>query len=242
MEGKDRIIVALDVPTHDRAVALVEKIDNVSIFKVGLQLFLAGNLYGLLTRIQERRNGHGGVFIDLKTPGDIDNTIVNAFVHRAHEFGIRFVTFTEAAEPSFTEGALAAGRAARRDPKTPEFLMVSLLSSVAAPSGSAHDADSYIVERGRAMLDTGCDGLVVSGTAIGACRDAFPAATLVSPGIRPAWSSRDEHVRFATPAEAIRLGADYLVVGRPVLNAAHPREAAQRIIDEIDDAARPTKL
>lgn len=86
------------------------------------------------------------------------------------------------------------------------------------------------------MLAAGCDGLIVSGDAIGACRRAFGRdVTLVSPGIRPHWAEADDHQRLTTPAVAIRLGADYLVVGRPIRKAQNPRAAAQRIIDEIEE-------
>lgn len=236
MEGKDRVIVALDVPTHDAAVALVDSLDNVSFFKIGLELFLAGDLYGLLRRLQAARGDQGAIFVDLKTAGDITNTIVS-FVRRAAELGIRFLTFVEAAESAITRHALAAGRQARGETSVPQFLMVPLPSSLGATSDPADDVDCYIVDRGRAMLDAGCDGLVVSGSAIGACRQVFPRAVLVSPGIRPSGAPGDDHARWTTPAEAIRQGADYLVVGRPIRNASNPRDAAQRIIDEIDEAA-----
>ena len=235
MEGKDRVIVALDVPTHDEAVALVDALDNVSFFKVGLELFLAGDLYGLLQRLRAARGDQGAVFVDLKIAGDITNTIVS-FVRRAAELGIRFITFVEAAESAITRHSLEAGREARGETPVPQFLMVSLPSSLGATSDPAGDVDRYIV-RGRAMLDAGCDGLVVSGSAIGACRQVFPDATLVSPGIRPSGAPQDDHARWTTPADAVSQGADYLVVGRPIRNASNPRDAAQRIIDEIDEAA-----
>ena len=235
--SNDRIIVALDVSTHDEAVDLVGKLENVSFFKIGLQLLLGGNLFGLLERLNEERDD-GKVFIDLKIAGDIGNTITS-FVQRAATLGIRFVTLVEAAEPSFTRHTLDAGREARRGSGFPQFLMVPLLSSIATPEGEPDGGvDAYIVERGRAMLAAGCDGLVVSGTAIGACRQALPdTTTLVSPGIRPSWTAPDDHARFTTPTDAIRQGADYLVVGRPVLRAERPKEAAQRIIEEIEDAS-----
>ena len=234
MEGKDRVIVAPDVPTHDEAVALVDTLDNVSFFKVGLELFLAGDLYGLLRRLQAARGDQGAIFVDLKIAGDITNTIVS-FVRRAAELGIRFITFAEAAESAITRHSLEAGQEARGETSVPQFLMVPLLSSLGATSDPAGDVDRYIVDHGRAMIDAGCDGLVVSGSAIGACRRIFPKATLVSPGIRPSGAPQDDHVRWTTPAEAIRQGADYLVVGRPIRNASNPRDAAQRIIDEIDE-------
>lgn len=98
-----------------------------------------------------------------------------------------------------------------------------------------NDTD-YIVQNGEALINAGCDGLIVSGNAIKACKDTFPNKTIVSPGIRPSGISTDEHARFTTPGEAIELGSDFLVVGRPILDAPDRKEAAQRIIQEIDDA------
>jgi orotidine-5'-phosphate decarboxylase len=95
---------------------------------------------------------------------------------------------------------------------------------------------SYIVGRARRALENGCDGIIASGDAIGLCRRAFPHALIVSPGIRPAGSATNDHKRHTTPEEAIGLGADFLVVGRPVLKDPEPRAAAQRIIDEIERA------
>ena len=233
--GKDRLIVALDVRTHAEAERLVETLDNVSFFKIGLRLFLSGDLYGLVRRIQAQRRG--GIFIDLKMAGDISNTITD-FVDRAAALGIRFVTLAESRDDVFTRHSLGAGRKARGSNPFPQFLMVPLLSSL-TPANFGRpglSAEEYIVDRGREMLAAGCDGLIVSGAAIGACRTAFgPDVPLVSPGIRPARSAADDHQRLTTPADAIRLGADYLVVGRPIRNAQNPREAAQRIIDEMDE-------
>ena len=234
-EGKDRLIVALDVRTHDEAEQLVDTLKNVSFYKIGLRLFLAGDLYGLVRRIQERRRS--GIFIDLKMAGDISNTIAD-FVDHASTLGVKFITLAESRDDVFTRHSLAAGRKARGADRFPQFLMVPLLSSL-GPANYEHPdltAEEYIVDRGREMLAAGCDGLIVSGAAIRACRDAFgPDVTLVSPGIRPAWAEADDHLRLTTPADAIRLGADYLVVGRPIRNAPKPREAAQRVIDEIDE-------
>ena len=231
------MIVALDVRTHAEAERLVDTLDNVSFFKIGLRLFLAGDLYGLLQRIRQERSG--GIFIDLKMAGDISNTITD-FVDHAGELGIKFITLAESRDDVFTRHSLAAGRRARGARQIPRFLMVPLLSSLTPanfgrPELSAAD---YIVDRGGEMLEAGCDGLIVSGAAIGACRAAFgPDVVLVSPGVRPAWAGADDHQRLTTPAEAIGLGADYLVVGRPIRKAANPREAAQRIVDEIDAAS-----
>ena len=230
---ENRLIVALDVPTHDEALQLVERLDNVSFFKIGLELFLAGDLFGFLSRLQSVR-GDQDVFIDLKIAGDISRTI-QSFVNRAATLGIRFMTFVEAAEESITDHTLAAGHAARDPNQFPEFLSVPMLSSIDKP-------DDYIVDRGRAMLAKGFDGIVASGTAIGALREAnlgtFP---IISPGIRPEWyGGADDHKRWTTPAAAIKAGANYLVVGRPIRNASDPHGAAQRIIDEMDSVSPRT--
>ncbi len=223
---QNRLIVALDVPSHDEALRLVEKLGNVSFFKIGLQLFLAGDLFGFLSRLQSVR-GDQEIFIDLKIAGDISHTI-QSFVKRAATLGIRFMTFIEAAEESITDHTLAAGHAARAPNQYPEFLSVPMLSSIYKP-------DEYIVAHGRDMLTKGFDGLVVSGTAIAALRKAIPGPfPIISPGIRPEWyDGADDHRRWTTPAAAIKAGADYLVVGRPIRNASDPRGAAQRIIDEM---------
>lgn len=237
MRGSDRLIVALDVRTHAEAERLVERLENVSFFKIGLRLFLAGDLYGLVGRIQARGRG-GGIFIDLKMAGDISNTIGD-FVERAAELGVRFITLAESRNDVFTRHSLAAGRKARGGAVFPQFLMVPLLSSLVPADFGRPDlsAEEYILDRGRELLAAGCDGLIVSGAAIGACRSAFgPNVTLVSPGVRPAWAEADDHQRLTTPAEAIRLGADYLVVGRPIRTAPRPDEAARRVIEEIDEA------
>jgi orotidine-5'-phosphate decarboxylase len=232
LTGKDRLIVALDVPTVDQALRSVEQLDNVSFFKVGLQLFITGGLPTLLQALNGKR-----VFVDLKVPGDIANTI-SAVVDFCVEMKVTFLTLSE----SMPLRAIAAARTARnaRDSRDPQFLTVPFLSSLDAadlPTVAAgeSDLDTFILKRAHAAIQAGCDGMIASGHAIEVCRQAFPRPVLiVSPGIRPAGASTDDHKRHTTPAEAIRLGADYLVVGRPILKDPHPSEAARRIIEEID--------
>lgn len=239
LAGQDRLIVALDVPTHDEALRLVDELENVSFFKIGLTLFLAGDLLGLLKRLRQRRGATGGVFIDLKLAGDIGNTVAD-FVAGASELGIRFITLVPTDPLAITQHSIQTVQSARGDASYPQVLMVPFLSSMGVEelhaAGIKGTVDDYIVQRGHALRDIGTDGLIVSGTAIGACRTVFTDLTIVSPGIRPAWSTADDHARLTTPAVAIHLGADYLVVGRPVRTATKRRDAAQRIIDEIDEA------
>ena len=177
------------------------------------------------------------MFIDLKLAGDIGNTMAN-LVKPMAELGVRFMTLQEAAESAITNHALRSGRAARGGP-FPEFYDgASPFKSGEACRGRRRHRQVHR-EKGKDLLDRGCDGLVVSGTSIRACRQALPeGVTLVSPGIRPAWTevSGDDQVRTTTPTEAIQYGADHLVVGRPIIAAPDPRDAAQRIIDEIAGA------
>ena len=235
LTGKDRLIVALDVPTVDEALRTVRQLDNVSFFKIGLQLFLTG---GLPLLLQTLRN-HKRVFVDLKVPGDIANTVA-AVIDLCVENSVTFLTLSE----SMPVPAITAAKAARtaRQSDTPKLLTVPFLSSLDAAdlpaiSGGERDLETYILRRAHAAIEAGCDGVIASGQAIQVCRRAFARpALIVSPGIRPAGASTHDHKRHTTPAEAIRLGADYLVVGRPILKDPDPREAAQRIIAEIDGA------
>ena len=235
LTGKDRLIVALDLPTVDEALRTVEQLDNVSFFKIGLQLFLTGGLPLLLQTLTKTKR----VFVDLKVPGDIANTVA-AVIDVCVDSKVTFLTLSE----SMPLPAIAAAKAARtaRHSDAPKLLIVPFLSSLdvsdlPAVSGGERDLETYILGKAHAAIEAGCDGVIASGQAIQLCRRAFATPTLiVSPGIRPAGASTDDHKRHTTPAEAIRLGADYLVVGRPILKDPDPREAAQRVIAEIDGA------
>ena len=235
LTGKDRLIVALDVPTVDEALQVVDRLDNVSFYKIGLQLFMTG---GLLTLLQRLR-GTSRVFVDLKVPGDIANTI-KAVIDMCAENGVAFLTLSE----SMPLRSIAAAKAARtaRHSDVPKLLTVPFLSSLDAGDlpgvpGDEQDLESYILGKAHRAIEAGCDGVIASGQAIQVCRQAFARPTLiVSPGIRPAGASTDDHKRHTTPGQAIHLGADYLVVGRPILKDPDPREAARRVIAEIDDA------
>jgi orotidine-5'-phosphate decarboxylase len=244
LAGKDRLIVALDVPAIHEAISLVAKLDNVSFFKIGWQLFTeiftaawTSGKSELLTCLQE---GGRKVFIDLKLPADIGNTI-GSMVARFVGTNVKLLTLNE----HMPSEIIRTARAARGESEEPKLLMVPYLSSLDARHdleqihGRA-DFETFLLERAAAAITAGCDGLIASGSeAISTFRQAYPKNTgviLVSPGIRPSGSSHHDHKRFTTPAEAITFGADYLVVGRPVLNDSSPRDAAQRIIDEIDGA------
>ena len=241
LAGKDRLIVALDVSSYDDALRLVRDLDNVSFFKIGLQLFFTGKVLQLIETLRTERAGK--VFLDIKWGGDIGNTASEFMQACIDSSVVKFITLIEATSTAITEETIKAGAAVRRaaDVEYPHFLMVPYLSSLDSSdlkqTQGITDLNAYILGRGKAMIDLGCDGLIVSGDAIKLCRETFgPKIDIVSPGIRPAWASHDDHKRFTTPSQAIEMKADYLVVGRPIIKATDPRKAAQQVIDEIDQA------
>jgi orotidine-5'-phosphate decarboxylase len=244
LRGKDRLIVALDVSSAADAMALVDNLDNVSFFKLGWQLFMTGVMTGDLKMVLELLV-HKNVFVDLKVPGDIDNT-VSAVVDFCIDLkNVKFLTLSEGM-PLKTIAAASATRRAKNS-ENPKLLTVPLVSSLDATdlrdiAGDGVVMEQYVLARARAALGAGCDGVIASGDAIRLCRSSLPRETLiVSPGIRPTGSSTDDHKRHTTPTEAIRSGADYLVVGRPITRDPNPRSAAQRVIDEIDAALDPPR-
>jgi len=237
--ARDRLIVALDVPTAKEALSLADTLgDGVVFYKVGLELFVAEGLM-LVRELQAREKR---VFLDLKID-DIENTIERtvAVVARA---GVDLLTVF---------GPAATVRAARRgrgDHPGPKILAVTMLSSrneedlremsFADPDGSGRPlVETYVRVRARQLLGAGADGLISSGATMKMLRDEHGSEPIiVTPGIRPAGSGDDDHKRITTPGAAISSGADYLVVGRPVRRAIDPRAAADAIVAEIDGVLR----
>jgi len=233
LPAANRLIVALDVPTVEDALRAVDALPNVSFFKIGYQLFMTGGLPRLLELLRQKQ-----IFLDLKVPGDIANTIA-AVVELCATAGVRFLTLSE----SMPMPAIRVARDTRnaRHSTTPKLLMVPFLSSLDTTDlheiTGEQDLETYILRRAHRAIENGCDGIIASGEAIGICRRAFAhPVIIVSPGIRPAGASANDHKRFTSPAKAIQLGADYLVVGRPILSAPSPCEAADRIIEEMNGA------
>jgi orotidine-5'-phosphate decarboxylase len=235
--ARERLIVALDVDTLPDALAMVSGLgDDVGFYKVGLQLFMAGGLTIVRRIVEEGKK----VFLDLKiddTPRTIQEAVRNSAID-----GVEFFTLQGNAE---TVRAARAGRAQRSSPK---FLQVTYLSSWDTsdllehlhidPDSHTLSIDDQVVNRARRILDSGCDGVIASGTSVSRLRREFPSLLIVTPGIRPSGSSSDDHKRSMTPFEAIRAGADYLVVGRPIRSSADPKGTAHRIQEEIEQALR----
>jgi orotidine-5'-phosphate decarboxylase len=226
----DRLIVALDVPSADAAMDLVNQLQGTCRwFKVGMELYYAaGN--AVIDRLLERGFK---VFLDLKLH-DIPNTVAGA---------VRSVAGTQASLLTIHAGGgeqmMRAAAQAATAPNAPQLLAVTVLTSMDAAELTAvgvTDAPSVQVLRLAQLAKiSGITGLVCSPEEVAAVRQAMgPTARLVVPGIRPAGlGASDDQRRVATPGQTISRGASMLVVGRPITQAAEPAEAAAAILAEI---------
>jgi orotidine-5'-phosphate decarboxylase len=226
---RDRLIVALDTPVVGEARRLIERIgDAVGVYKIGMELAYGGGL----KLAPELAAAGKQLFLDLKLH-DIPNTVERATAQAA-KLGARFLTVH--AYPQTMRAAAAGAKGSAM-----QILAVTVLTS-------CDDADLFdacyrfgVVEavrrRAEQAHELGVDGLVASAAEAAMVRETVGAGMLlVTPGIRPKSAAAGDQKRIATPAEAIRAGADYLVVGRPVTEAADPRAAAEAIVAEIGAA------
>jgi orotidine-5'-phosphate decarboxylase len=228
--ARERLIVALDVPDAGAARTLSASLaDEVGLFKVGSQLFTAAG--------PDVVRGIGGprVFLDLKFH-DIPNTVAGA-VASAAGLGVTLLTLHGSGGPAMIEAAAGAARGTRT-----RVLAITMLTSHDAATlariGLAGTVEENVLRLARLAQEAGADGVVASPHEARAIRAACgPGFLVVTPGIRPAGAERGDQARAATPAAALAAGADYLVVGRPILAAADPGRAARAIVEEMEAAA-----
>jgi orotidine-5'-phosphate decarboxylase len=235
--ARDKLIVALDVDSADRALDLFEALrDVVGMFKIGSQLFTAAGPD--IVREIVARGGH--VFLDLKFH-DIPNTVASAAIE-ATRLGVSiFNVHASGGAEMMQRAAEAVSETAKREglPK-PKMIAVTLLTSLDDAAlkqiGISGDARTVVPKLARAAATCGLDGVVASPHEIQIIRDAVPNPEfiIVTPGIRSDSVATDDQRRVLTAAAAIRAGADYLVVGRPILNADDPVAAANSIVTEIE--------
>ena len=235
-EARKRLIVALDVPDAASAARLAGQLENTcQWFKVGLELFVAAGpavLEPLVAR------GHS-VFLDLKLH-DIPNTVAGA-VRSAAALGVRMMTLHAAGGPAM----LGAARAALDGvAEPPELLAVTVLTSIDQDQMNAVGLGRSPAEQvellARMGLEAGIRGFVCSPQEVATLRALTgPESTLVIPGIRPSGAAVGDQKRIAIPAEALRHGASFLVVGRPIIQAPDPAEAAEAILREMAEALEP---
>jgi orotidine-5'-phosphate decarboxylase len=226
IEPRERLILALDVPSADEAKRLLDRVrDSVAFVKIGLELFTAAGPDIVRWALAQRKR----VFLDLKLL-DIGETVKGATAAAA-ELGVTFLT-VHAAGQAVRAAVAGRGRSAMK------LLAVTVLTSYDEADllemGIVESVPDTVLKRARLAVSLGADGVVASG--VGAAmirRELGKDPIVVIPGIRPAGTSHDDQVHVATPAGAIAAGGDYLVVGRPIRDAADPAEAARAIQAEI---------
>jgi len=232
-----KIIIALDVKTGQDALALVDKLDDAEVFKVGLELFTAEgpSLFDELKARQKR------LFLDLKFH-DIPNTVAGA-VASGTRHGIQMMTLHAAGGREMMERAKEAVETEAQNTglSRPLLLGVTILTSLKesqlAEIGMEASTEAQVLRLARLAKDAGMDGVVCSPWEIEIIKEECGKDFLVvSPGIRPAWAAAQDQKRIMTPSQAVHKGADFIVIGRPVTQASSPSEAFARIIDELEKA------
>lgn len=222
-----RIILPLDVPTMMDAVSLASDLyEHVGVMKVGLQLFINAGT-GILSMGQELGLD---VMLDLKLH-DIPNTVARA-VEAAAKHGVQFLTVHASGGPAMLRAAVEAA------PDDMTILAVTVLTSLSNDDlrlmGMPPDTEVQAGQLASMAWDCGVRGFVCSPLEVAALRQSLgPDAVLVVPGIRPADSEKQDQARVATPADAVKNGASYIVVGRPIREAKDPVKAARLIAEEI---------
>ena len=231
MNARERLIVALDVPTADEARALVDRLaGHVGMFKIGSQLFTAVGpdiVHEIVARGEK-------VFLDLKYH-DIPNTVAGA-VGSASRLGVSLLTLHGLGGRAMMEAAEGALPAIGI-----RLLAITILTSHDEAGlqevGVLLSLTDSVRRLARLAKEAGIDGVVASPHEVGLIREACGKGFLiVTPGIRPTGSQAGDQARLATPATALAAGADYLVVGRPITEARDPAAAAAAIVREMETA------
>ncbi|HEY9801205.1 MAG TPA: orotidine-5'-phosphate decarboxylase [Leptolyngbyaceae cyanobacterium] len=231
----DKIIVALDVGDEESAIALIDRLESVTFWKVGLELFTsAGPRILQVLKYRQKQ-----IFLDLKFH-DIPNTVAGA-CRSAARYGVDLMTIhatsgkdaLKAAKEAVEEGSAQAGV------KPTKLIAVTVLTSISARQLAMDlkvpvELPEYALDMALMAQEAGLDGAVCSPQEVTqlrqTCGDDF---VLVCPGVRPTWAEQGDQKRSLTPAQAIQAGADYLVIGRPITAAADPELAWQRISQEL---------
>ena len=227
---KDRLIVALDVPTPEDAKKLIIELEgNVGVYKIGLELLFAGGVPLMEKMIETGQK----VFVDAKLL-DIGNTIERAVTNIAR-LGATFLTIHGTDRKTLDAAVKGRGNSDLK------LLAITVLTNIKQADlkqqGINIQGDTLVLRRACMAYDAGFDGVVASGLEASDIRDECGKAfNIVTPGIRPSWAETGDQARVVTPARAIAGGADYIVVGRPITQAVEPKKAALQIIEEIDGA------
>ena len=234
VDARDRLILALDVASAEEAVHLLDRLgEAISFVKIGLELYtVAGPEMIKHARLRKKR-----IFLDLKFL-DIEETVKRATA-RAAAMGIDFVTVH--ANRKALNAALEGRGAVPSDGSGLKLLAVTVLTNFDAADlrdmGIQWSVADLVAARAKLAGEVGFDGVVASGEEPSVIRQRVSQDLLiVTPGIRPSDQGADDHARVSTPTSAISAGADYLVVGRPIRDAADPKAASERIVLEMQAA------
>jgi len=239
MKPRERIILALDVSDHDEAIKIVHRFkDHIDIFKVGSELFTSVG-----PRLIKEINLMGKkVFLDLKFH-DIPNTVTKSVLAAARLRVFMLTVHTLGGLDMLKQAADALGKFAIENNITrPRLIGVTILTSMDQKAlsdeiGVALRMSSQVKQLAKLARMAGLDGVVASAENATMIRSsAGEGFIIVTPGIRPSWTSADDQKRTLTPKQAIRKGADYIVIGRAVLAQSDPAKALKRIHDEIKNA------
>lgn len=234
-------MVALDLPTADAAARMAERLEgHAGAYKVGFELFSAEG--PALPRYLAARGER--VFLDLKFH-DIPNTVRSAS-REAAQLGVAMFNVHAAGGRKMMEAALEGARQGQGSGARALVLAVTVLTSLAASDlaeiGIQASPEEAVIRLALLAKSAGLDGVVASAREAAAIRQACgPGFVIVTPGIRPASAAVNDQARVATPEDAIRAGADYLVCGRPVTAAPEPERAADAIVAEIERALQDEK-
>ncbi len=236
MSAKDRLILALDVNDPEEAIAIVERFsDWITTFKVGLELFTTAGP-DIVRRIHERGKK---VFLDLKFH-DIPNTVVRASI-MVTRLGVSMFNMHASGgfEMMRRTSEAVVETCLRENLPRPKMIAVTVLTSISQEEfkkdmGYQHGIRTHVKHLSALAHRAGLDGVVASGHEVQAIRNSLGKGfVIVTPGIRPSWSPPDDQKRTMTPREALRNGADYLVVGRAVLAQKEPEKAVELILLEL---------
>lgn len=237
MSFADRIIVPLDVSTEQAAIALIERLPQVTFWKVGLELFVSAGP-NILSELKSRQKK---IFLDLKFH-DIPNTVAGA-CRSAARYGVDLITVHATAGREALKAAQAAAQAgsAAAGVPCPRLIAITVLTSLNARSLAFDlkiplELPEYALQMALLAQESGLAGAVCSPQEAAqlkqVCGDDF---LLVCPGVRPTWAASGDQQRVVTPTMAIKAGADYLVIGRPITASEDPVAAFERICQEIQE-------
>ncbi len=224
INNKDRLIVALDVPTVAAAKKMVETLgDAVSFYKIGLELFMSGEYFELLDWLKTQNKK---IFVDLKF-FDVPATVGRA-IKQLNGLGVTFATI---------HGNDSIMRSAAENKGDVQVLAVTVLTSLDRGDlddlGFDCEVDKLVLSRAKRAVELGCDGVVASGLEAPVMRENLGHNfMIVSPGIRPV-DNDDDQKRVVTVEQAFKNGADYIVIGRPIRDAVDPKAAAQAVQEQI---------